>query len=73
NRFKTRVIMASRPHIDDDDDFDGDFATGTNQTTRTGTKRGFGDIDDDEDDIFGPKKVQHFVISVDRYALPYGC
>nr|GFC46127.1 pre-mRNA-splicing regulator WTAP [Tanacetum cinerariifolium] len=20
--------MASRPHIDDDDDFDGDFATG---------------------------------------------
>ncbi|PWA92436.1 pre-mRNA-splicing regulator WTAP [Artemisia annua] len=49
--------MASRPHIDDDDDFDGDFATGTNQTRRPGTKRGFGDIDDDDDDIFGSKKA----------------
>nr|GEY27725.1 FKBP12-interacting protein of 37 kDa-like [Tanacetum cinerariifolium] len=53
--------MASRPHIDDDDDFDGDFATGTNQTTRTGTKREFGDIDDDEDDIFGSKKANIIV------------
>ncbi|GKA32083.1 FKBP12-interacting protein of 37 kDa [Tanacetum coccineum] len=53
--------MASRPHIDDDDDFDGDFATGTNQTTRTGTKRGFGDIDDDEDDIFGSKKSKVWI------------
>ncbi|MFS7999463.1 hypothetical protein Hanom_Chr12g01166461 [Helianthus anomalus] len=50
--------MASRAHIDDDDDFDGDF-TGTNPTTRAvsvGTKRGFGDLDDDDDDIFGSKK-----------------
>ncbi|KAJ0441200.1 putative WTAP/Mum2 family protein [Helianthus annuus] len=48
--------MASRAHIDDDDDFDGDF-TGTNPTTRAGTKRGFGDLDDDDDDIFGSKKA----------------
>ncbi|KAJ0643732.1 putative WTAP/Mum2 family protein [Helianthus annuus] len=48
--------MASHAHIDDDDDFDGDF-TGTNQTTRAGTKRGFGDLDDDDDDIFGSKKA----------------
>ncbi|KAJ0436914.1 hypothetical protein HanHA300_Chr16g0595981 [Helianthus annuus] len=48
--------MASHAHIDDDDDFDGDF-TGTNQTTRAGTKRGFGDLDDDDDDIFGSKKL----------------
>ncbi|KAK1422352.1 hypothetical protein QVD17_25415 [Tagetes erecta] len=47
--------MASRSHIDDDDDFDGDF-TGTNSTRRAG-KRGFGDLDDDEDDIFGSKKA----------------
>ncbi|KAK9054539.1 hypothetical protein SSX86_025617 [Deinandra increscens subsp. villosa] len=48
--------MASRAHIDDDDDFDGDF-TGTNSTRRAGTKRGFGDLDDDEDDLFGSKKA----------------
>ncbi|XP_076947581.1 FKBP12-interacting protein of 37 kDa-like [Bidens hawaiensis] len=46
--------MASRGHIDDDDDFDGDF-TGTR---RPGTKRGFADLDDDEDDIFGSKKAK---------------
>ncbi|XP_076930307.1 FKBP12-interacting protein of 37 kDa-like [Bidens hawaiensis] len=45
--------MASRAHIDDDDEFDGDF-TGTR---RPGTKRGFADLDDDEDDIFGSKKA----------------
>lgn len=35
-----------------------------------GTKRGFGDLDDDEDDIFGSKKVcfvlvnsRHFFVS----------
>ncbi|XP_071686614.1 FKBP12-interacting protein of 37 kDa-like [Rutidosis leptorrhynchoides] len=48
--------MASHPNIDDDDDFGGDFA-GTNPTRVSGTKRGFGDIDDDEDDIFGSKKA----------------
>ncbi|XP_071710051.1 FKBP12-interacting protein of 37 kDa-like [Rutidosis leptorrhynchoides] len=46
--------MASRY---DDDDFDGEF-TGTNQTRRAGTKREFGDLDDDEDDIFGSKKAK---------------
>ncbi|KAI7748865.1 hypothetical protein M8C21_024952, partial [Ambrosia artemisiifolia] len=39
-----------------DDDFDGDF-TGTNPTRRAGTKREFGDLDDDDDDIFGSKKA----------------
>ncbi|KAI3777619.1 hypothetical protein L1987_47419 [Smallanthus sonchifolius] len=48
--------MASRTHMDDDDDFVGDF-TGTNASRRAGTKRGFGDLDDDEDDIFGSKKA----------------
>ncbi|KAL8261036.1 hypothetical protein R6Q59_025085 [Mikania micrantha] len=48
--------MASRSHIDDDDDFGGDFA-GANSTRVAGTKRGFGDLDDDEDDIFGSKKA----------------
>ncbi|KAI3499458.1 hypothetical protein L1887_35259 [Cichorium endivia] len=48
--------MASHPHIDDDDDFDGDFP-GTDHARRTGTKRSFGDLDDEEDDIFGSKKA----------------
>ncbi|KAL8225988.1 hypothetical protein R6Q57_018545 [Mikania cordata] len=48
--------MASRSHIDDDDDFGGDFA-GANSTRVAGTKRGFRDLDDDEDDIFGSKKA----------------
>ncbi|XP_071712447.1 FKBP12-interacting protein of 37 kDa-like [Rutidosis leptorrhynchoides] len=39
------------------DDFDGEFA-GTNQTRHAGTKREFGDLDDDEDDIFGSKKAK---------------
>lgn len=43
--------MASHPHLDDDDDFGGDFPT-----RRPGNKRSFGDIDDDEDDIFDSKK-----------------
>ncbi|XP_009601032.1 FKBP12-interacting protein of 37 kDa [Nicotiana tomentosiformis] len=44
--------MASHNHLDDDLDFGGDFAG----TRRSGTKRSFGDLDDDEDDIFGSKK-----------------
>ncbi|KAK9069906.1 hypothetical protein SSX86_010304 [Deinandra increscens subsp. villosa] len=48
--------MASRSHIDDDDDFGGDFR-GANTARVAGTKRGFGDLDDDEDDIFGSKKA----------------
>ncbi|KAH6809380.1 FKBP12 interacting protein 37, partial [Perilla frutescens var. frutescens] len=47
--------MASRDHIDDEDDFGGDFAGG-NAARRSGVNRGFGDLDDDEDDIFGSKK-----------------
>ncbi|CAN4085994.1 unnamed protein product [Withania somnifera] len=44
--------MASHNHLDDDLDFGGDFAA----SRRSGTKRSFGDLDDDEDDIFGSKK-----------------
>lgn len=48
--------MAPHPQMDDDDDFDGDFP-GTDHATRAGTKRSFGDLDDEEDDIFGSKKA----------------
>ncbi|KAF3672439.1 FKBP12-interacting protein of 37 kDa [Capsicum annuum] len=44
--------MASHNPLDDDLDFGGDF----DATRRSGTKRSFGDLDDDEDDIFGSKK-----------------
>ncbi|PSR89563.1 FKBP12-interacting protein [Actinidia chinensis var. chinensis] len=47
--------MASHPHLDDDDDFGGDFP-GSHATRRSGTKRSFGDLEDDEDDIFGSNK-----------------
>ncbi|KAK3033489.1 hypothetical protein RJ639_032718 [Escallonia herrerae] len=47
--------MASHPHLDEDDDFGGDFP-GNQPARRSGSKRSFGDIDDEEDDIFGPKK-----------------
>ncbi|XP_065875060.1 FKBP12-interacting protein of 37 kDa [Euphorbia lathyris] len=47
--------MASHNHLDDDDDFGGDF-NGSNNTRRTGNKRNFGDLEDDEDDIFSSKK-----------------
>lgn len=40
-------------HLDDDDDFGGDFAG----NRRSGNKRGFEELDDDEDDIFGSKKA----------------
>ncbi|XP_047333308.1 FKBP12-interacting protein of 37 kDa [Impatiens glandulifera] len=49
--------MASHPHLDDDDDFGGDFP-GSQSSRRPGQKRGFGDLEDDEDDIFGSKKVK---------------
>lgn len=48
--------MASLPHLDDDDDFGGDFA-GTPSTRRSGNKRSFGDLEDEEDDLFGSKKA----------------
>ncbi|XP_052178222.1 FKBP12-interacting protein of 37 kDa [Diospyros lotus] len=47
--------MASHPHLDDDDDFGGDFP-GINGSRRSGNKRSFGDLEDDEDDIFSSKK-----------------
>ncbi|KAG7023112.1 FKBP12-interacting protein of 37 kDa [Cucurbita argyrosperma subsp. argyrosperma] len=48
--------MASHAHLDDDDDFGGDF-TGTHSNRHSGNKRGFGDLEDDEDDFFGSKKA----------------
>ncbi|XP_057951776.1 FKBP12-interacting protein of 37 kDa isoform X1 [Malania oleifera] len=47
--------MASHPHLDDDDDFGGDFP-GSHSGRRAGNKRSFGDLEDDEDDFFGSKK-----------------
>ncbi|CAA7046187.1 unnamed protein product [Microthlaspi erraticum] len=38
-----------------DDDFGGDYSA-ANATRASGSKRSFGDIEDDEDDIFGSKK-----------------
>ncbi|XP_031502438.1 FKBP12-interacting protein of 37 kDa isoform X2 [Nymphaea colorata] len=48
--------MASSPG-DDDDDFGGDFP-GTHSARRgtAGSKRSFGDLDDEEEDIFSSKK-----------------
>ncbi|KAM6570065.1 hypothetical protein CsatB_018050 [Cannabis sativa] len=48
--------MASHNHLDDDDDFGGDFP-GPQTTRRSGSKRNFGDLEDDEDDFFGSKKA----------------
>ncbi|XP_056846814.1 FKBP12-interacting protein of 37 kDa isoform X1 [Raphanus sativus] len=39
----------------EDDDFGGDFSA-TNAARASGSKRSFGDLEDDEDDIFGSKK-----------------
>ncbi|XP_073295296.1 FKBP12-interacting protein of 37 kDa isoform X1 [Primulina huaijiensis] len=47
--------MASHDHLDDEDDFGGDFSGG-NAAKRSG-KRSFGDLDEDEEDIFGSKKA----------------
>ncbi|XVE54992.1 hypothetical protein DITRI_Ditri03aG0125400 [Diplodiscus trichospermus] len=47
--------MASHTHLEDDDDFGGDFP-GSHSTRRSGNKRSSGDLEDDEDDIFGSKK-----------------
>ncbi|KAL5723917.1 FKBP12-interacting protein of 37 kDa [Ranunculus cassubicifolius] len=46
--------MATRTNRDDEDDFGGEY-NGT-RTKISGTKRSFGDLEDDEDDIFGSKK-----------------
>ncbi|XP_059442446.1 FKBP12-interacting protein of 37 kDa [Corylus avellana] len=47
--------MASHSHLEEDDDFGGDFP-GTHNARRSVDKRSFGDLEDDEDDIFGSKK-----------------
>ncbi|XP_073122855.1 FKBP12-interacting protein of 37 kDa isoform X2 [Henckelia pumila] len=47
--------MASHDHLDDEDDFGGDFSGG--KAARRSGKRSFGDLDEDEDDIFGAKKA----------------
>ncbi|KAK4781661.1 hypothetical protein SAY86_015763 [Trapa natans] len=47
--------MASDDHLDHDDDFGGDFS-GNNSVRHSGTKRSFGDIEDEEDDLFDSEK-----------------
>ncbi|VFQ81430.1 unnamed protein product [Cuscuta campestris] len=44
--------MTSPNHLDDEDDFGGDFSG----TRRPGSKRSFGELDDEKEDIFGSKK-----------------
>ncbi|XP_010515933.1 PREDICTED: FKBP12-interacting protein of 37 kDa isoform X2 [Camelina sativa] len=39
-----------------DDDFGGDYSAAANASRASGNKRSFGDLEDDEDDIFGSKK-----------------
>lgn len=48
--------MASRSQLDDDDDFGGDFTVGHSGRIGSGEKRAFGDLDEEEDDVFGTKK-----------------
>lgn len=55
--FPQASPMASHNHIDDDDDFGGDFS-GAPSSRRSGNKRGYGDPEDDEDDFFGSKKAK---------------
>ncbi|XP_020087743.1 FKBP12-interacting protein of 37 kDa [Ananas comosus] len=47
--------MAS-PHLDDEDDFGGDYPGSHNGSKRSGEKRSFGDLDEEDDDVFGSKK-----------------
>ncbi|KAK6924813.1 Pre-mRNA-splicing regulator WTAP [Dillenia turbinata] len=47
--------MSSHPNLDDEDDFGGDFSENHGGTRRSGNKRGFGDLEDDEEDFFGSK------------------
>ncbi|PKA47655.1 FKBP12-interacting protein of 37 kDa [Apostasia shenzhenica] len=48
--------MASRSHLDDDDDFGGDYPGSHSGGILAGEKRPFGDLDEEEDDVFGTKK-----------------
>ncbi|KAJ6814525.1 FKBP12-interacting protein of 37 kDa [Iris pallida] len=50
--------MASQPRIDDEDDFGGDYAGSHSSKRRPGDKRTFEDLDEEEDDVFGPKKAK---------------
>ncbi|XP_059640539.1 FKBP12-interacting protein of 37 kDa [Cornus florida] len=47
--------MASTAHLEEEDDFGGDLP-GSHSARRSGNKRTFGELEDDEDDIFGSKK-----------------
>ncbi|WOL02960.1 FKBP12-interacting protein of 37 kDa [Canna indica] len=49
--------MASGLHLDDEDDFGGDVP-GSQSGKRSGDKRNFGDLDEEEDDVFGLKKAK---------------
>ncbi|KAH9624312.1 hypothetical protein KSS87_005227 [Heliosperma pusillum] len=49
--------MANISNLDDVDDFGADFVE-NNSNRRSGSKRGFGELDDEEDDIFGSKKAK---------------
>ncbi|XP_074270580.1 FKBP12-interacting protein of 37 kDa-like [Silene latifolia] len=49
--------MANHSNLDDDDDFGADFIE-NNSNRRSGSKRSFGELDDEEDDIFGSKKAK---------------
>ncbi|KAK4794882.1 hypothetical protein SAY86_012876 [Trapa natans] len=46
--------MASHNRLEDEDDFGGDFS-GSSSAQRSGHKRSFEDIEDDDDDLFGSK------------------
>ncbi|XP_077219813.1 FKBP12-interacting protein of 37 kDa-like [Tasmannia lanceolata] len=47
--------MASHSPLDDEDDFGGDYSA-SHSGKRSGNKRSFGDLEDDEEDFFGSKK-----------------
>ncbi|RWR97291.1 FKBP12-interacting protein of isoform X2 [Cinnamomum micranthum f. kanehirae] len=47
--------MASHAHLDDEDDFGGDYP-GTHSSRATGNKRSLGDLEDEDEDFFGSKK-----------------
>ncbi|XP_072984034.1 FKBP12-interacting protein of 37 kDa isoform X1 [Typha latifolia] len=44
------------PHLDDEDDFGGDYPGSHGGGKSSGEKRAFGDLEEEEDDVFGSKK-----------------
>lgn len=50
--------MASRSNLDDDDDFGGDYAGNHSGRSISAEKRTFGDLDEEEEDVFGTKKAK---------------